>query len=309
MHRREVITGGLAASLAAVAPGVSQAANSIVSPARAPIVERKIPSSGDSIPIIGLGTSGPFEVGDSPQEREPLKEVLEAFFAAGARVIDTSPMYSTAERVLGELLTPEMHKRVFLATKVWTTGQKAGAEQMARSASLLKHNRLDLIQVHNLMDLKTHLATLRNWKETGRVRHIGVTHFTVASHTEMAKIIQKEKIDFIQINYSAFTREAEQRLLPLARDKGVAVIVNRPYEDGRVFDKVRNKPLPTYAADFDCVSWSQIFLKYVLANPAVTCVIPATGKLRHLQQNIAAGRGPFPAAKQRAQIIKTVSTL
>jgi diketogulonate reductase-like aldo/keto reductase len=309
MDRREVITASLAASLAAVVPGMGSAASSTVTPGKSPLITRKIPSSGESIPVIGLGTSGPFEVGNTPAERDPLKEVLETFFAAGARVIDTSPMYSTAESVLGELLTPDMHRRVFLATKVWTSGEKAGIDQMARSSGLLKHNRLDLIQVHNLVDLKTHLVTLRKWKDAGRVRHIGVTHFTVASHAEMAQIVQKEKLDFIQLNYSAFTRDAEKRLLPLARDRGVAVIVNRPYEDGRVFKRVRDKPLPPWAADFDCVSWAQLFLKYIVAHPAVTCVIPATGKLRHLQENLASGRGRLPNEKQRAQIVKTVATL
>jgi diketogulonate reductase-like aldo/keto reductase len=301
MDRREVIAGGIATSIAAVAGAAAPGANELIT--------RKIPSSGEIIPVIGLGTSGPFEVGNSSAERTPLQEVLEAFFAAGARVVDTSPMYSTAEGVLGDLLTPTMHRQVFLATKVWTRGEKAGVDQMERSLSLLKQDKLALIQVHNLMDLSTQLATLRKWKEEGRVRHIGVTHFTVASHDDLEQIIAKEKIDFVQLNYSAFTRDAEKRLLPMARDRGVAVIVNRPYEDGTVFRKVREKPLPKWAAEFDCASWAQMFLKYVISNPAVTCAIPATGKVRHLQENLAAGRGRLPNAKQRALIAKTVATL
>ncbi len=184
----------------------------------APLLTRRIPSTGEPIPVIGLGTSGPFEVGNSPAERAPLEEVLGAFFAAGARLIDTSPMYSTAEGVLGELLTPAMHERVFLATKVWTRGEREGVEQMKKSGELMKHPKLDLIQVHNLLDLDTQLKTLRAWKEEGRVRYIGITHYTVGSHADLAKVIEREKLDFVQLNYSAATRNAEERLLPLAAD-------------------------------------------------------------------------------------------
>jgi diketogulonate reductase-like aldo/keto reductase len=233
--------------------------------------------------------------------------VLEAFFAAGARLIDTSPMYSTAEGVLGELMSPAMHERVFLATKVWTRGERDGVQQMTKSGEMLKHAKLDLIQVHNLLDLDTHLKTLRAWKAEGRVRYIGITHYTVGSQSDLAKVIEREKLDFVQLNYSAGTPNAEGRLLPLAADKGVAVLVNRPFEDGRMFDAVRGKPLPPWAADIDATSWGQIFLKYVLANPAVTAVIPATGKVRHLQDNLAAGRGRLPDAKQRALIAQSLS--
>jgi diketogulonate reductase-like aldo/keto reductase len=271
------------------------------------LITRKIPSSGESIPVIGLGTSGPFEVGGGASERAPLKEVLEGFFAGGGRLIDTSPMYSTAEGVLGDLLTPAMHEKVFLATKVWTRGEKSGIDQMTRSGQLMKHPRLDLIQVHNLQDLDTHLKTLRSWKEQGRVRHIGITHYTVGSHPELIRIIEREKLDFVQLNYSAVTREAEQRLLPLAAERGVAVLVNRAFEDGALFDTVRGKPVPPWATEFDAASWGQIFLKYVIANPAVTCVIPATGKLRHLEDNLAGGRGRLPDAKARAQILQALS--
>jgi diketogulonate reductase-like aldo/keto reductase len=299
MDRREVLAAGIAASIVAAtgAAGTSK------------LITRKIPSSGEALPVIGLGTSGPFEVGDSDQERAPLKEVLNAFFAGGARVLDTSPMYSTAEVVLGDLLTPAQHQQVFLATKVWTQGQKAGIEQMERSLNFLKQDKLDLIQVHNLLDLPTQLATLRKWKEAGRVRYIGVTHFTVASHSELEKVISKEKIDFVQLNYSAFTRNAEKKLLPLARDKGVAVLVNRPYEDGEVFRKIREKPLPKWAAELGCRTWAQVFLKYIIANPAVTVVIPATGKLQHVQDNIEAGCGHLPDEKQRARIVKAIAAV
>ena len=302
MHRRSVLTGGLTAVAAAAFAGGSGMAG-----AQTPLIARKIPPSGESIPVIGLGTSGPFEVGASASERAPLKEVLEGFFAGGGRLIDTSPMYSTAEGVLGDLMTPAMHEKVYLATKVWTSGEKSGIDQMTRSSQLLKHPRLDLIQVHNLQDLDTHLKTLRSWKEQDRVRHIGITHYTVGSHAELARIIEREKLDFVQLNYSAGTRDAERRLLPLAAERGVAVLVNRPFEDGALFETVRGKPVPSWAADFDATSWGQIFLKYVIANPAVTCVIPATGKRRHLEDNLAAGRGRLPDAKARDRILQLLS--
>jgi diketogulonate reductase-like aldo/keto reductase len=272
--------------------------------AAGPLITRKIPSTGEAIPVLGLGTSGPFEVGNAPKEREPLKEVLNAFFAAGARLIDTSPMYSTAEAVLGELLTSSMQEHVFLATKVWTRGQAEGVEQMKHSAAVMKHPKLDLIQVHNLLDLDTQLKTLRAWKDEGRVRYIGITHYTVSAQADLAKVIEREKLDFVQLNYSATTRNAEERLLPLAADRGVAVLVNRPFEDGKMFQTVEGRPLPEWAADIDCTSWGQIFLKYVFSHPAVTCAIPATGKLKHLQDNLAAARGRLPDAKLRAQIVQ-----
>jgi diketogulonate reductase-like aldo/keto reductase len=302
MQRRDVLGGGLTLMATAAVSGGAGAASGT-----APMIARKIPSSGEEIPVIGLGTSGPFEVGKASAERAPLKEVLEGFFDGGGRLIDTSPMYSTAEEVLGDLLTAPMHQRVFLATKVWTRGEKSGIDQMTRSSQLMKHPRLDLIQVHNLQDLDTHLKTLRSWKQQGRVRHSGITHYTVGSHSELARIIEREKLDFVQLNYSAVTRDAEKRLLPLAAERGVAVLVNRAFEDGALFETVRGKPVPDWAADFDATSWGQIFLKYVIANPAVTCVIPATGKRRHLEDNMAGGRGRLPDAKMRARILQLLS--
>jgi diketogulonate reductase-like aldo/keto reductase len=304
MDRREALAGGINLALAASLPGVSMAARSDAS-----MITRKIPSSGEAVPVIGLGTSGPFEIGSSDSARTPVAEVLAALFAGGGRIIDTSPMYSTAEEVLGSLLTPDMHERVFMATKVWTRGERAGIEQMTRSGELTKRKRLDLIQVHNLLDLDTHLATLRRWKEDGRVRYIGITHYTVGSHGELARVIGKEKLDFVQLNYSAGTPDAEERLLPLAAERGVAVLVNRPFEDGRLFEETRGKPVPAWAADFDATSWGQIFLKYLIAHPAVTAVIPATGKVTHMRDNLGAGRGRLPDDKQRKQIRDLVASL
>lgn len=273
-----------------------------------PLITRRIPSSGEEIPALGLGTSGPFEVGSSESARAPLKAVLEAFFAGGGRLIDTSPMYSTAETVLGELMTPAMRERAFLATKVWTRGQREGVQQMTKSGQLLKRPKLDLIQVHNLLDLDTQLETLRAWKEEGRVRYIGITHYTVGSQSDLAKVIEREKLDFVQLNYSATTPNAEQRLLPLAADKGVAVLVNRPFEDGSMFNAVRGKPVPAWAAEIDATSWGQIFLKYVLAHPAVTAAIPATGKVHHLEDNLAGARGRLPDAKLKAEIVRVLTS-
>ena len=277
--------------------GVARAAADAV-----PLLRRKIPSSGEELPVIGLGTSGPFEVDASEAKRAPLREVLAAFFAAGGRLIDTSPMYSTAEAVLGDLLTAQMHQSAFLATKVWTRGQSAGGGQMTHSAQLLKTARLDLIQVHNLLDLDTQLKTLRAWKESGRVRYIGVTHYTVGAHADLARVLEREKLDFVQFNYSPVTRAAEERLLPLAAERGVAVLVNRPFEDGDLFRRTAGKPLPAWAADIDAASWGQLALKFIAAAPQVTCIIPATGKVTHLQDNLDGGRGRLPDARQREAI-------
>jgi aryl-alcohol dehydrogenase-like predicted oxidoreductase len=299
MNRRELLSGGI--NMAA-AMAVS---TSVVAPGGAALLTRKVPSSGEELPVIGLGTSGPFEVGESAAQREPLAQVLAGFFAGGARLIDTSPMYSSAERVLGELLTPQQHAHAVLATKVWTSGARSGIEQMTHSAQLLKTPRLDLIQVHNLLDLKTQLKTLRAWKDAGRVRYIGVTHYTVAAHAELARLIAREPLDFVQFNYSPVTRAAEARLLPLAAARGVAVLVNRPFEDGALFKAVRERPLPAWAGDVDAVSWGQLALKFIVSHPAVTCVIPATGKLAHLCDNLDGGRGRLPDARQREAIAST----
>lgn len=273
---------------------------------------RRIPSSGEMLPAIGLGTSGPFEVGADEAARAPLREALQAFFAAGAALIDTSPMYSTAEAVLGDLLTAEQQTQVFMATKVWTPGSGAaaeqkGIEQMQRSMALLKHKRVELMQVHNLVDRDVHLKTLRHWKAEGRIKYFGVTHYTTSSYPDLIDTVERDRPDFVQFNYSANTREAEKRLLPLCADRGVAVLVNRPFEDGGLFTRVHDKPVPPWAVEFGARSWAQIFLKFVLAHPAVTCVIPATGKVRNMLDNLGAGMGPLPDTRQRAQIVAALS--
>jgi aryl-alcohol dehydrogenase-like predicted oxidoreductase len=275
------------------------------------MIKRKIPSTGEALQAVGLGTSGPFEVGSEAAARGPLREVLSSFFGAGATLIDTSPMYSTAETVLGDLLTAEQQGKAFIATKVWTPGSGAhgeqkGIEQMQRSMSLLHHPRVELMQVHNLVDVDAHLKTLRRWKAEGKIKYVGVTHYTTSSYPDLISIIGREKLDFVQFNYSVTTRDAEKKLLPLCADKGVAVIINRAFEDGNLFTSVKGKALPAWAAEFGAKSWAQLFLKFVLAHPAVTCVIPATGKVRNLVDNLGAGFGELPDAKQRAQIIASV---
>jgi len=297
VNRRELLRSAAAVTAATMSRAGRTAASTTAAP-----ISRRIPSSGEEIPVIGLGTSRTFEVGVTAAERAPLAAVLEAFFARGARLIDTSPMYSTAERVLGELLTPEMHARAFLATKVWTRGARAGIEQMTHSEQQLRAKPLDLIQVHNLLDLDTQLATLREWQAAGRVRYVGVTHYTVSGQADLERIVSRERLDFVQLNYSPVTRAAERRLLPLAAERGVAVLINRPFEDGGVFGRIRGKPLPAFAADLDATSWGQLILKFIAAHPAVTCIIPATASVAHLEDNLAAGRGRLPDARQREEI-------
>ena len=308
MNRRELMGQGVAlgATLALGAAAARASAASTDSVAAAPIL-RAIPSTGEKLPVIGLGTSGPFEVGTEADARAPLAAVLGAFFDGGSTLIDTSPMYSTAEAVLGDLLTPAQQQRAFIATKVWTRGEQEGIAQMTRSMQLMKRERVELMQVHNLLDLDTHLRTLRRWKEQGRIRYIGITHFTVAAQPEVAAIVAREKLDFVQINYSATTPQAAERLLPLCADRGVGVLVNRAFDDGKIFATLRGRPLPGFAADIGCTSWAQLLLKYVIAHPAVTCVIPATGKVANLRDNLAAGYGALPDAELQRRIAAAVA--
>ena len=300
VSRREFLAGS--AAVLCATSGASSA-----SPQGGALIHRRIPSSGESIPVIGLGTSGPFEVGIDAKEREPLAAVLSSFFEAGATMIDTSPMYSSAETVLGDLLTTDMQAKAFIATKVWTRGEREGLVQMTRSMELLRRKKVELMQVHNLLDFEVHLKTLRRWKEEGRIRYIGITHYTVDAYPKLMGIIEREPIDFVQFNYSATTTVAEQRLLPLCADKGVAVIVNRAFDDGKIFARLKDRPLPAWAADIDCRSWAQLLLKFVISHPAVSCVIPATGKLRNLEDNLGAARGRLPDLRQRQMIVEAVA--
>jgi diketogulonate reductase-like aldo/keto reductase len=219
--------------------------------------------------------------------------------------VDSSPMYGSSEKVVGDLSTLEnLNEKLFMATKVWTTGKQEGIRQMENSFSLLRRRKMDLMQIHNLVDWKTHIKTLREWKESGKIRYIGLTHYTDSAHPTLESIITAEPIDFIQINYSLRDRNAEKSLLPTAREKEVAVLINRPFEEGALFNLVKGKALPEWAASFDCNSWGQFFLKFILANQAVTCVIPGTSKPKHLLDNLEAGQGKLPDEKQREQMIR-----
>jgi aryl-alcohol dehydrogenase-like predicted oxidoreductase len=266
------------------------------------MIQRTLPGTDEALPAIGLGTWQTFDVGTSPGERAPLREVLRTFFGRGGRLIDSSPMYGRAETVVGDL-TSEGGFEGFLATKVWTSGRDAGVSQMNTSFERMRTQRMDLMQVHNLVDVETHLATLREWKAQGRVRYVGITHYQLGAFDEMERLVRRHPIDFIQIPYSVGVRAAEKRLLPLAQERGVGVIVMRPFEAGSLFREARAKPLPGVAAALGCTSWSQLFLKFILAHPAVTCAIPATSKPAHMADNLGALTGPLPDAAQKKQLL------
>ncbi len=271
------------------------------------LLERPIPSTGERIPVLGLGTWQTFDVGTAESERAPLRSVLTRFVELGGRVVDSSPMYGRAEQVVGDIATETgAHDRLFLATKVWTRGRTEGSRQMAQSLQRLRAERIDLMQVHNLLDARTHLATLSAWKREGRVRYVGVTHYTASAHDDLERAIRDHAPDFIQVNLSVAERQAEQRLLPLAADRGVAVIINRPFAEGSLFRRVRGRALPAWAAELECSSWAQLFLKFVLGHTAVTVAIPATSNPRHLEDNMAAGLGRMPDATERERIARAV---
>jgi diketogulonate reductase-like aldo/keto reductase len=274
------------------------------------MLTRPIPSTGEAMPVIGVGTWQTFDVGWEPAARAPLRQVLELLVAGGGKMIDTSPMYGRAEAVTGDLLA-EMGARpkAFLATKVWTTGRERGIEQMRRSAELLKSDVIDLMQIHNLVDWETYLATLRRMKEEGRIRYIGITHYTTGALPELARIVEREKVDFVQLGYSIETREPERRLLPLCAERGVAVIANQPFEEGALFRKARGKALPPWAAELGCASWAQFFLKFLVGHPAVTCVIPGTAKPEHMRDNLGGGAGPLPDESQRRRMAEFWASL
>jgi diketogulonate reductase-like aldo/keto reductase len=275
-----------------------------------PLMRRAIPSSGEQLPVIGLGTWQTFHVSEDPEARAPLREVLQVFFEHGGTLIDSSPMYAEAEQVTGDLVADlGAHDRLFAATKVWTYGRDEGMEQMERSFRRMQVEQMDLMQIHNLRDWRTHLPTLRAWKEAGRIRYLGITTSNPAQYEEFAEVMASETLDFVQLNYDITTRGAENVLLPLAQDRGMAVLVNRPFGGGNLFPRVRGKELPDWASEFDCESWAQFFLKFVVAHPAVTCAIPATSNPRHAADNMAAGYGRLPDAVARERMARLVAEL
>ena len=268
---------------------------------------RKIPSTGEQLPVVGCGTWRTFDVGSSPADRAPLAEVLKVLFETGGSVIDSSPMYGKAEGVVGDLLSAAgTRDKAFLATKVWTSGREAGIAQMNDSFRLLRTDRIDLMQVHNLLDLQTHLPTLRAWKKEGRIRLLGVTHYTESAHTALEAALKVGGFDFVQVDYSLDDRSAERRLLPFAGDNGIAVLVNMPFGGGGLLRKLLSRSLPGWAGEIGCTSWAQILLKFVLANKAVTCVIPGTGKPEHMRDNAQAGLGIYPDAAMLQRMLREV---
>ncbi|MDE0286215.1 MAG: aldo/keto reductase [Gammaproteobacteria bacterium] len=271
------------------------------------VIKRVIPSSGEEISIMGMGTYSTFSH-STPLEQ--LGEVMQAFFDHGGQMIDSSPMYGPAEGIVGELLkTTQNTAGYFAATKVWTDGREAGIRQMNESMRLMGVETMDLMQIHNLRDWKVHLKTLKEWKEQGRIRYLGITTSHGRYHDELETIMKTEPLDFVQLTYSAANRLTDERLLPLAHDRGIATIINRPYQGGSLFRKVRGKPLPDWAGEIDCTSWGQFFLKFIAGHPAVTCIIPATSKVRHILDNMAGGTGRVPDAAQRRRMIDYLEAL
>ncbi|MEQ1803650.1 MAG: aldo/keto reductase [Gammaproteobacteria bacterium] len=287
--------------------GMPLTARAITMTQPAKLISRVIPSSGEALPVIGMGTSRTFDVADDPAALKPLAEVLRALVDGGATLIDSSPMYGKAEAVTGRLLLDLGQPRVFAATKVWADGKEAGIRQMEESLRLLGVARMDLMQIHNLRDWRTQLATLRSWKESGRIRYLGITTSRKEQYEEFAAVMRSESLDFVQLNYSLGEREAERVLLPLARDRGMAVLVNRPYMRGELFSRVRGRPLPDWAGEIDCVTWGQLFMKFIVAHPAVTCVIPATTSVANLRDNLAGGIGRLPDEPLRQRMIAALA--
>jgi diketogulonate reductase-like aldo/keto reductase len=262
------------------------------------------------MPVVGLGTWQSFDIGSEATLRAPRGEVLRHLLEGGGRMVDSSPMYGRAEGVVGDLLAASgMRDQAFLATKVWTQGRAEGIAQIQRSAELFRTDAIDLVQIHNLVDWTTHLSTLRRMKDEGRVRYIGITHYTTTALADLAAILERESVDFVQCAYSIRTRAAEERLLPAAAAHGVAVIVNRPVEQGALFRKMKGHALPPWASELDIASWGQFLLKFIVSHPAVTCVIPATGNPSHMEDNLRAGEGGMPDAQQRQEMARLWNAL
>ena len=290
--RREL--GQIAAALS-ITPGIALTENE-------KMLTRPVPASGEAIPIIGLGTYDVFDIRGSQGELATRTEIVSLLAEKGGSLIDSSPMYNRSEQVVGDIIrTTGMRDELFIATKVWTDGKSSGAAQMQRSAEHMQAGVIDLMQVHNLRDLDIHMGTIREWQQDGRIRYNGITHYTAGAHRRLAEAMQRYKPEFIQINYSLGEREAEEHLLPLAQDLGIAGLINRPYMAGGLFHKVRGQELPQWAREI-AESWGQLFLKFIITHPAVTCAIPATSKPHHMLDNLGAGFGAMPDADMRQKI-------
>ena len=292
-NRREVLGAGL--SLGA-SPGFGVASQ------LDQMMKKPIPVSGEQLPIIGLGTYDVFDVASTPEEIDIRRTIVETLISSGGSLIDTSPMYNRSEKIIGDIINAGTNReQLFLATKVWTNGQDSGTRQITQSYNLMQTDVIDLMQVHNLRDTAVHMASIRDWQESGRIRYSGLTHYTAGAHAALGREMQQFEPDFIQINYSLGEREAENRLLPMAIDLGVAVLINRPFQSGRLFTAVRRKSLPDWAAEF-AASWGQFFLKFVISHPAVTSAIPATSKPHHMIDNLGAGIGVLPNVATRERM-------
>jgi diketogulonate reductase-like aldo/keto reductase len=308
IKRRQVIQFG-SSLLAMQALGV-HAEQSSPSPLPVPVNQRPIPSSGELVPVIGMGTSRTFDVDGSEESLAALTQVMKVFIEGGGTIIDSSPMYGNAETRVGDILRAmQPRPKLFEATKVWTTGEREGIAQMEESAKRMDVEQFDLIAVHNLQDWRTQLETLKAWKEQGKVRYIGITTSHGRSHQEFIEVMRSEPLDFVQFSYNIEDRAAEQELLPVAQERGIATMINRPYQRGSIFAKSRNAELPDVANDLGCASWGQFYLKFILGHPAVTCIIPASSKAHHMQDNMQANFGPLPDAKQRLEMLRVFEAL
>lgn len=306
--RRSFLKGALVAGVAGAT--LSFGGGALAATPRGDMRTRPIGGNGERLPVIGLGTYRTFDVPAGAAANGALALVLSQFVALGGRVIDSSPMYGEAEETVGRLAAQSgVAERLFYATKVWTQGAQAGVRQMEASAQRMGARVIDLMQIHNLVDWQTHLKTLYDWKAQGRIRYIGITHYTNMALDDLARVIEREDIDCVQLAYNIANREPDQRVLPLAREKGVAVLVNRPFQQGALFPATRDQELPDWAAEFDCTSWAQFFLKFIVAHPAVTAVLPATSRPRHLADNMQAGYGRLPDAEQRDRMAAYVASL
>ncbi|MEM7426239.1 MAG: aldo/keto reductase [Pseudomonadota bacterium] len=303
MDRRQFVSLTAAAGLTTAFPGLSLAAGNT-------ILSRAIPSSGEHIPVLGMGTWITFNVGRSKRLRNRSLKVLETFFAGGGGMIDSSPMYGTSEEVIGYCLAKlPPQKRLFSATKVWTATEALGIQQMENSEALWNEKQFDLMQIHNLVDWQTHMKTLEEWKAAKRIRYSGITTSHGRRHGEFEQIMREQKFDFAQFTYNIADREAEDRLLPAAADRGMAVIINRPFQRGALIQSLKDKPLPHWAGDIGVQTWPQFLLKFVLSHPAVTCAIPATSNPAHMAENLTAGRGEMPDARMRQRMLTYVQDL
>ncbi|HZN23722.1 MAG TPA: aldo/keto reductase [Burkholderiales bacterium] len=300
MYTRRAALKALAGAFAAAAHRYPLAAQRTQS-----MSSRPIPRTGERLPVVGVGTWQTFDVGPNAPERAELKEVLRLLAEHGGSVIDSSPMYGEAERVAGDL-TAELgiRDRFFFATKVWTRGRDAGIRQMEESFRLMRTQRMDLMQVHNLVDVETHARTLQEWKAAGRVRYVGITHYHSGAYRDLERLVKTKEFDFVQVNFSMAEREAEDRVLPLCADTATAVLINRPFAGADLFGRVKGRKLPPWAVEIDCTTWGQFFLKWILGQPAVTCVIPGTRRTAHLSDNVQAGMGRLPDAAMRKRMLE-----